>query len=166
MTETAVERVVTIGVYGFTADTFFAALQTARVDTLVDIRWRRGVRGAEYAFANSRRLQARLAALGIGYLHRRDLAPPPAVRATQAAADAAAGIARRQRTRLSPAFVAAFEEVVLRAFDPAVLQEALPQSTSVMGLLCVEADPLACHRALVAAALADSWGIAVEHCVP
>ena len=46
------ERVVTIGAYGFSADRFFAALREAGVDTFLDIRQRRGVRGAEYAFAN------------------------------------------------------------------------------------------------------------------
>lgn len=51
-------NVVTIGVYGYTPETFFAALQEAGVDLLCDIRQRRGVRGAEYAFANSQRLQA------------------------------------------------------------------------------------------------------------
>lgn len=166
MTETAVKKIVTIGVYGYTAETFFAALQTVRADVVVDIRWRRGVRGAEYAFANSRRLQAQLAALGIGYLHRRDLAPPPDVRATQAAADTAAGIARRKREQLSPAFVQAFEREVLRSFDPASLQQMLSADVKTIVLLCVERSPTACHRALVAAALAERWGIDVEHCVP
>ena len=54
-------KFVTIGVYGSDEATFFEALQRAGVDTFCDIRWRRGVRGAKYAFANSARLQKRLA---------------------------------------------------------------------------------------------------------
>ena len=37
--------IVTIGVYGFTEVDFFHALRQAGVDTFVDIRGRRGVRG-------------------------------------------------------------------------------------------------------------------------
>ena len=59
------------------------------VDTFCDLRARRGVRGREYAFANSQRLQARLAELGIRYVHRLDLAPSAATRSQQHAADAA-----------------------------------------------------------------------------
>ncbi len=51
-------RIVTIGVYGFEEEEFFAALANARVDLFCDVRRRRGVRGARYAFANSQRLQA------------------------------------------------------------------------------------------------------------
>ena len=77
-------KLVTIGVYGFSEAVFFNALQQAGVDTFCDLRWRRGVRGAEYAFANRARLQQRLAALGIRYLHLRELAPTPALRQRQA----------------------------------------------------------------------------------
>ena len=85
----SMNKIVTIGAIGYTADAFFSALQEAGVDTFVDVRRRRAVRGAAYAFANSQRLQARLAELGIRYLHRLDLAPPTTVRQQQAAADAA-----------------------------------------------------------------------------
>ena len=94
-------QIVTIGVYGFTEADFFAALRQAGVDTFCDIRWRRGVRGATYAFANSRRLQARLTEMGIRYFHCRTLAPSQDVRARQAAADQAGHIPKRTRTRLS-----------------------------------------------------------------
>ncbi len=63
----ALERILTIGAFGFTEATFFAALVEARVDLLADIRQRRGVRGAEYAFVNHQRLVAGLSAAGIGY---------------------------------------------------------------------------------------------------
>ena len=85
----------TIGVYGSTEPGFFAALQKAKIDTFCDIRWRRGVRGSEYLYANSGRLQQRLAELGIRYLHFRDLTPNPALRNRQDKADHDAHIPRR-----------------------------------------------------------------------
>lgn len=45
--------VATIGVYGFTAESFLRQLHEAGVTKLIDVRQRRGVRGAEYAWANS-----------------------------------------------------------------------------------------------------------------
>ncbi len=46
-------RIVTLGVYGRSEAEFFATLQHAQVDLFCDIRRRRGVRGRDYAFANS-----------------------------------------------------------------------------------------------------------------
>lgn len=57
-----IERVLTIGVYGKTESQFFDALKNADIDTFCDIRKRRGVRGSQYAFVNSTKLQSRLAA--------------------------------------------------------------------------------------------------------
>ena len=58
-------EVLTIGAYGWDAETFFAALVRERVAVFCDLRRRRGVRGPEYAFANSERLQERLGDLGL-----------------------------------------------------------------------------------------------------
>ncbi len=159
-------NVVTVGVYGYTPETFFAALQEAGVDLLCDIRQRRGVRGAEYAFANSQRLQARLAELGIHYLHRKDLAPTTAVRQRQEAADKASKTPRRQRNQLSPHFIAAYQEEILAHFDPDSLLADLPAGTQTIALLCVEGEPAACHRSLVAARLHDAWGVEIKHLTP
>jgi len=109
-------KFVTIGVYGWEPEGFFRALQDAGVDTFCDVRWRRGVRGREYAFANSQRLQQRLEALGIRYIHRRDLAPAPAVRAAQTAVDKAGKVAKRQRTQLAAAFAEGYATQVLADF--------------------------------------------------
>ena len=103
-------ELVTVGIYGFDEHTFFQTLQEAGVDLVCDIRGRRGVRGAAYAFANSRRLQDRLAALSIGYLHRPDLAPSRALRQLQTSADAAGRVAKRQRAALAAAFVARYQQ--------------------------------------------------------
>ena len=159
-------KVVTIGVYGYDEAGFFAALREAAVDLFCDIRQRRGVRGSQYAFANSQRLQARLATMGIGYLHYKALAPTPAVRARQDAADKASKTAKRQRTTLSPTFIEAYQSEILNQFDPQELVEALPADTQVVALFCVERDPAACHRSLVAAKLAEVYQLEVAHLMP
>jgi uncharacterized protein (DUF488 family) len=137
--------VLTIGAYGWSEATFFAALQSAGVRTFCDIRRRRGVRGHEYAFANAGRLQARLTELGIAYVHRLDLAPSDALRQAQARADAKDHTARRSRTELTAEFAAAFENEVLTGFDPAAFLAGFAEAGPVV-LFCVERDPQACHR--------------------
>ncbi len=159
-------KFITIGVYGATEGSFFQALQTADVDTFCDIRQRRGVRGAKYAFVNSKRLQAKLAELGIRYLHRKELAPTTAVRQRQKDADKASKTAKRKRTTLGPAFIAAYEEEILTDFDPQSLLDALPPNADVVALFCVEREPAACHRSLVAHKLQNEMGLTVDHIVP
>jgi len=158
--------IITIGAIGFTTETFFQALLEARVDTFVDIRRRRAVRGRDYTFANSQRLQAHLAELGIHYLHRLDLAPPDAARERQAAADKTAGIARRKRTELSPAFIEVYERDVLAHFDPQSLLDVLPDGAATVALMCVEREPAACHRSLLAERLRHELGVEVIHLAP
>lgn len=160
------DRIVTIGVYGFDEAGFFAALQRAGVDTLCDIRRRRGVRGSAYAFANRARLEARLATLGIRYVHRLDLAPSTALRAGQARIDAAEGVAKRQRAALSAAFVAGYRHECLDAFDSRQFAADLGEAAHVVALLCVETAPAACHRALVAERLAQELGLPITHLLP
>ncbi len=157
---------VTIGVYGWDAQSFFAALQDAGVDTLCDIRRRRGVRGAEYAFANSQRLQARLAELGIAYIHRLDLAPSLATREAQYAVDEATKTAKRQRQVLSPAFADAYRAQCLAGFDSQQFVADLGADAHVVALLCVERDAAACHRSLLADQLARDLDAPVTHLVP
>jgi uncharacterized protein (DUF488 family) len=156
-------RIVTIGVYGYEEDEFFAALQDAGVDLFCDIRLRRGVRGARYAFANSQRLQARLAEMGIGYLHRKDLAPPKEIRSLQNAADKSQKVAKRQRDTLSPEFIEAYRREILSDFSPSAFVDELPPHVKVVAFFCVERAPEACHRSLVAEQIAADLGLEVEH---
>ena len=160
-------RIVTIGVYGFSEDAFFETLRTSGVDTFCDIRWRRGVRGREYAFANSGRLQKRLAELGIRYLHFRELAPSPELRARQADADKAARTRKRKRTALGELFIAGYRET-MSGFDSRKFIASLGPPTSVAALFCVERDPAACHRSLLAERLQKDLGpeIEVAHLTP
>jgi uncharacterized protein (DUF488 family) len=158
-------RLVTVGVYGFTLDRFLSALRDARVDVLLDVRQRRGVRGPEYAWANSQRLQRALADAGIAYRHVKELAPTTAMRQAQYAADAAKGEGKRTRTELSDGYRRAYVEQIL---DPADLDELLGDfdESATGALLCVERDARACHRGLIAERLAAEYGVPVEHAVP
>jgi len=153
-------------VYGFTAAQYFHALEQARIDTFCDIRSRRAVRGHEYSFANSRRLQAQLRKLGIRYLHFKELAPSQELRERQAAADQAAHISRRKRTQLSPEFVAGYAEECLRDFDAKEFRGRLGPEARRVVLFCVERDPEACHRSLLAKRLQKDWKVEVIHLTP
>ena len=159
-------RVLTIGVYGFDEPGFFAALTNAGVDTLCDIRRRRGLRGSTYAFANSQRLQGRLAELGIKYVHMQHLAPSDAVRTVQSFKDASHGVGKRSRNELSPEFVYAYRAECLQRFDVPRFVEDLGPTSHVVALFCVEQKPAACHRSIVAAEIGRELGIAVEHLEP
>ncbi len=159
-------RIVTIGVYGFDEASFFDALGAAKVDTFCDIRSRRGVRGATYAFANSKRLQARLAELSIRYIYRKELGPTKAVRDKQAAADKATKTTKRKRTALGEAFIEAYHTECLAAFEPHSLLDELASDAQVVALFCVETAPEACHRSLVADKLAKTLHLEVEDILP
>jgi uncharacterized protein (DUF488 family) len=157
---------VTIGVYGYDAEHFFGALLDAHVDTLCDTRRRRGVRGHEYAFANSRRLQERLHELNIRYIHRIDLSPTNELRRQQQAVDEHEHIARRKRTLLSPLFVEGYQQDVLASLDAQAFVESLGPEAKVVALLCVERAPKACHRSLLADYLHDALGAPIRDLVP
>ena len=158
-------NIVTLGVYGFTEHTFREALEDARPDVFVDIRRRRGVRGHDYAFANSQRLQALLEALGIPYVHRIDLATPEAAIKAQDAADRAAGIRRHDRDHLGEALVNAYQREVLDHFDSQEFVASLGNPESLL-LFCVERVPTACHRSLLAARLAHDLEATIDDIVP
>jgi uncharacterized protein (DUF488 family) len=155
-------RVATIGVYGFSLEEFLAELRAADVRLLLDVRQRRGVRGAEYAWANAKRLQAALEEAGIGYRHHPELAPTTELRKLQYAEDDRRGVGKRSRRELAPAYVERYTtEILDRADLTAVVGELPPDGAAA--LFCVERDPEACHRSLVADRLAAEHGIPVEH---
>ena len=158
-------QLATIGVYGFDAERFLAALRGARVEDVFDLRQRRGVRGSEYAWANSRRLQDALAGAGIGYEHRKELAPTTELRRLQYEADDRAGVGKRNRAELAPEYVRRYTEEILDRADLDDLVAALP-ATGAAALLCVERDPEACHRSLVAERLAERHGCEIGHLRP
>jgi uncharacterized protein (DUF488 family) len=160
-----VAGLVTIGVYGWTLAEFLAALRRASVRQLLDLRQRRGVRGSAYAWANSKRLQAALARAGIAYEHLPELAPTTELRHLQYGEDAREGVGKRSRERLAPEFVTRFTCERLDHVDLAPIVESMP-SDGAVALLCVERDPEACHRSLVAERIAADFDLALEHLTP
>ena len=157
-------QLATIGVYGFDADGFLRALRRADVRVLVDVRQRRGVRGREYAWANVRRLQAALGGAGIDYVHLKQLAPTPELRHLQYAEDARAGVGKGSRRELAPAYVHRYRREILDPVGVRPVLDALP-SAGRAALLCVERNPEACHRSLIAR-VAEDEGVAVSHLRP
>ena len=157
--------ITTIGVYGFTLSTFLETLGASGVAQLLDVRQRRGVRGTEYAWANSRRLQAALAANGIDYRHHRELAPTTELRRLQYAEDDRQGVGKRNRRVLADDYVRRYTAEVLNRVALEPLASALPGSAPT-ALMCVERDPGACHRSLIARRLDEQFGVTVEHLRP
>lgn len=154
----------TIGVYGFDRESFLDALTGAGVDLLLDVRQRRGVRGSEYAWANAKRLEAALAETGIGYSHLSELAPTTEMRQLQYREDEKKGEGKRSRSVLAPAYVERYTAEVLDQVDLAPVVKWI--GNSAPALLCVERDPEACHRSLIAERLRDEFGFEVEHLRP
>jgi len=152
-------------VYGFTAEEFLQTLRDADVRLLLDIRQRRGVRGPEYAWANAKRLEAALEEAGIAYEHHPELAPTTELRQLQYAEDDRQGVGKRSRASLAPAYVEGYTREILDAADLGDIADALP-STGAAALFCVERDPEACHRSLVADRIAVEHGVPVEHLRP
>jgi uncharacterized protein (DUF488 family) len=157
--------VATVGVYGATVERFLDALGANDVRLLVDVRQRRGVRGSEYAWANAQRLQAALAEAGIAYSHHKELAPTTELRHVQYEEDARAGAGKRSRVELAPAYVERYAREILGQVDLAALVEELP-ADGASALMCVERDPEACHRSIVADRLSAEYGCAIIHLRP
>ena len=156
---------ITIGVYEFDLPAFLAALRAHDVGLVVDVRQRRGVRGARYAWANAKRLQAALAEARIDYRHHRELAPTTELRHLQYAADDRAGVGKRSRAVLDAQYVERYVHEILDRADLDALVAELPADAAT-ALLCVEADPEACHRSLIAERLAQRYGLPVGHVRP
>jgi uncharacterized protein (DUF488 family) len=156
--------IATIGVYGFDRDSFLEALAEARIDLLLDVRQRRGVRGSEFAWANARRLQTALEEAGIRYTHVKELAPTTELRRLQYEEDARRGEGKRSRTALAPEYISRYTAEILDRADLGPVVKWIGGSSAA--LLCVERDPEACHRSLIAAHLQRDWGFSVKHLRP
>jgi uncharacterized protein (DUF488 family) len=158
-------ELATIGVYGFTLEEFLHALSEADVRLVLDVRQRRGVRGPQYAWANSKRLQAALADAGIEYQHRQELAPTTELRQLQYREDDRLGVGKRSREQLAPEYRERYTREIL---DPADLDEVVAQlpKAGAGALLCVERDPEACHRSLLAGRMAADYGLPLTHLRP
>ena len=154
----------TLGVYGTTEAEFFRKLLDNRIDIFCDIRARRAVRGAVYAFANAAQLEAKLGKLKISYMPVKELATPPDIRKLQKQIDAEANVSQRQREQLSPVFVAAYTKAVLESFDfDQLVQQLQDLRAERIAIFCVERFPAACHRSLVAERLRALYGYSIVH---
>ena len=158
-------RLLTIGVYGFDGESFLQRLRDADVRLLLDVRQRRGVRGPEYAWANSARLQATLADAQIAYEHHRRLAPTTELRQLQYAEDDRRGVGKRSRRELAAEYTRRYTTEILDRADLTPILSELP-STGAAALLCVERDPEACHRSLIAQRLTEQHRVTIEHLRP
>ena len=129
------------------------------------MRQRRGVRGREYAWANAKRLQAALEQAGVGYEHRPELAPTTELRQLQYAEDDRQGVGKRSRTELAPVYR---ERYIAEILDRADLSEVVAElpAGGAAALLCVERDPEACHRSLIAERLGAEHDVEVSHLLP
>jgi uncharacterized protein (DUF488 family) len=156
---------VTIGVYGFDSEFFLQQLRHADVRLLLDVRQRRGVRGAEYAWANSVRLQAALAHARIAYEHHPELAPTTQLRHLQYAEDDRQGVGKRSRRELAAEYTRRYITDILDRADLTPIVSALP-SSGTAALFCVERDPEACHRSLIAQRLTEQHHVTIEHLRP
>ena len=159
------KRVVTIGVYDWDLDSFLAALAGADVRLLLDVRQRRGVRGPQYSWANSIRLQRALAEAGVAYEHHPELAPTTELRHLQYAEDARQKVGKRSRVELAPEYRRRYTEEILDRVDLAGLVEHLPIEGQ-SALFCVERDPEACHRSIIAERLHERFGVLTDHLRP
>lgn len=154
----------TIGVYNSTEKEFFDKLTENNIDTFCDIRQRRGVRGAKYAFVNSNRLQQKLYQLGIKYGYIPDLAPTTEIRELQKEIDFQKSELKRERQTLGQVFVIEFRNRVLKNFDFDTFLEKLDENGArKVALFCVEEYPEACHRSIVADKLKHHFNYTITH---
>ena len=150
----------TIGVYQSSLAGFLNTLRRHEVVMVVDVRQRRGVRGPEYAWANSLRLQAALGQARIGYRHAPELAPTTELRQLQYREDERLKVGKRSRIELSEAYRRRYLSEILDHVELGAVLESLPDD-AVSALLCVERDARACHRSLIAARLHAQFGAPV-----
>jgi uncharacterized protein (DUF488 family) len=152
--------IATVGVYQSSLDDFLGKLGRHRVAMVVDVRQRRGVRGPEYAWANSQRLQAALEQARIQYRHLPELAPTTELRQLQYAEDDRLKVGKRSRVELAEAYRRRYVREVLDQVNLGAVLESLPDE-AVSALLCVEKDARACHRSLIAARLEAQFGVPI-----
>jgi uncharacterized protein (DUF488 family) len=152
-----VRTIATVGVYQSSLDDFLEKLRRNQVAMVVDVRQRRGVRGPDYAWANSQRLQAALEHAEIQYRHVRELAPTTELRQLQYREDDRLKVGKRSRVELSETYRRRYLREILDRVDLGAFLESLPDE-AVSALLCVEHDPRACHRSLIADRIHAQFG--------
>jgi uncharacterized protein YeaO (DUF488 family) len=95
----------------------------------------------------------------------KELAPTTALRQLQYREDDRQGVGKRNRIALASEYAERYTREILDPVDLGAIVAELP-SDSVTALLCVERDPEACHRSLVAARLRAEYGLPVTNLRP
>ena len=157
-------KIYTIGVYGSSEKSFFNKLIENKIELFCDIRQRRGVRGSEYVFVNSKRLQEKLKEIGVYYLHVLDLAPTTEIRKLQQEADFELGAKKRDRYHLGQVFSTEYDSKILQKFNfESLIERFKEDKISRVAFFCVETYPEACHRYLVAREINRLFDIEIIH---
>jgi len=154
----------TLGVYGLTSEEFFEKLSSNTIDTFIDIRRRRAVRGSKYSFVNSKKLQLKLKEFGINYLHILELAPTNDIRAIQKNADKENKRVKSDREQLSPEFISQYKIKILDQYNLEDLFTFLQDLESKNAVFfCLESNSRACHRSIVADKLQKDYSSQIKH---
>jgi uncharacterized protein (DUF488 family) len=74
-------------------------------------------------------------------------------------------VGKRSREALAPEYVERYTREILDPVDLEPIVAELPRDAT-SALLCVERDPEACHRSLIAQRLADEHDVDVRHLRP
>lgn len=150
-------EIYTIGGYGHSETSFFEALRKNRIDLLIDIRQRRGMRGRTHSFLNATKLQEKLGEIGVAYIFLKELAPTTEVRNVQRHADEVSRQSKRGRLFLSDAFISAYKSEVL---DRLNIDHVIDRASGFerVCFFCVESGHRACHRSIVSDWLETSLG--------
>ena len=153
----------TIGVYGTTQDDYFTKLTNAKIDLFCDIRQRRGVRGKEYSFVNSTKLQKKLSELNIQYIHIKELAPTKEIRNKQKQDDIKSNVLKRDRNTLGDKFIFEYNQNIINNFDFNGLIKYFKEKNCLnIAFFCVEEKAKACHRSLVANQVEILYGTKIK----
>ena len=101
----------------------------------------------------------------MAYEHHKELAPTTELRHLQYAEDARRREGKRSRTVLAQEYTTRYTREILDQAPLDAVAAELP-TDGAAALLCVERDPEACHRSLIADRLAAEHDIAVSHLRP
>ena len=142
----------TIGYQAATVRSFLDALKEGGVGLLVDVR---AVASSRRPGFSKSRLAANLGEAGFGYLHLRGLGTP---------ADGRAAARAGRYADLRRIYLEHLDTPAAR--DELAALAELVRSGPRICLLCFEADPVHCHRSMVAAALGDLVPVRVVHLMP
>ena len=143
-------EIFNIGVYNTTEADFFNKLLKNGIDTFIDVRQRRGVRGSKYSFVNSKRLQDKLSQLNIKYYHILELAPNDQIRSLQKKADKDNEELKKNRNELDDNFILNYNNLILNNYDiKSMLEELNLNKSYKVVFFCVEEKAKACHRSII-----------------